>query len=273
MVDHSASRQQLSKPVPPQKKPKKEPLFLPTSETNSKRSVYIDDEVVESDDDEGDDQYNEDDLAFIDDRRDLSVESGIAARASAKPVSKPESMSSQSASLVLEEYIPEVTASKRSQGTSDDFDGIESVEEELKEASDKEAERTLSKSAHVHKGSSNAHSTQHTIGAESLYDGHKQSTLPSYNDHHYEEDERYHRSQGPKLDTDIEMKDSDWLNEDVDDINDGDHDLIADGYDYSDEELVHDMRDTPGEPSSRPVVGRSTPDCKCTLVCRSWLTR
>ena len=68
--------------------------------------------------------------------------------ASAKPVSNARSESSSSSSVVLKEYIPEGSDTKRSEISSDDFDGIEIVEEELNEVTDDRSDRHPSPASH-----------------------------------------------------------------------------------------------------------------------------
>ena len=128
----------------PPKKLKKEPLFLPGT-SSSKGNPYIDDEAIESDDDEGPEHYTAEDLAFIDDDDDDDDEMPAEAKrppvrqskgALVNPLQKTSTRSSQSSDLVLEEYIPGASASKRIEISSDEFDGIETVEDELNELHD-----------------------------------------------------------------------------------------------------------------------------------------
>lgn len=106
---------------------------------------YIDDEAIESDDEDGQEHYTAEDLAFINDEDDEDVEAEperpTPHRASAKPSLKARSDSSKSSSLALKEHVPESSVSKRSEISSDDFDGIESVEEELSEVTNNKLAR------------------------------------------------------------------------------------------------------------------------------------
>lgn len=134
MIDLSTSRKPLDKPAAPPRKARKEPLFLPES-SSSTGNLYIDDEAIESDNEEGAEHYTEEDLAFIDDTDEVSAELDRPKhpRSSHKPVPKASSHSSQSSDEVSEGHAPQASVGKRSEISSDDFDGIESVEEELNE--------------------------------------------------------------------------------------------------------------------------------------------
>jgi hypothetical protein len=169
-----SNRSKLVKPVAPpivkrekSIKPKKEPLFLPTTLS---ATDYIDDEAIESDEDGDGESENEEDRAFIDDsyegfarkrksrddrsrsKRVKREETSPSPTSTPKKERKPSHLDLQSITKlnpitksVTKKASIETKPIDLGDSSSDDFDGIEAVEDELPafKRSDDEQKRHL----------------------------------------------------------------------------------------------------------------------------------